>query len=61
MEYNNRCYINCKKETKIIKKRNNNIFFEEFLCSEKNPYRIIETDECSKNCSAINFLKEYKK
>ena len=59
MEYNNRCYINCPKGTKIIKNRNNNnnICFEEFLCSEKNPYKIIETDECSKNCSAINFFK----
>ena len=52
-EYNKICYIKCPDETKIS---NNNICIEKLQCNDYNPYLIIETGECSKNCSAVNFF-----
>ena len=50
--YKNKCYENCPSSTKIT----NNNTCEEILCSNEFPYIIIETGECSKNCSAVNFF-----
>ena len=53
--YNKICYSECREETKL----SNYKCIEKIQCNENYPYIIIETRECAKNCSAINFLNLY--
>ena len=52
-EYNKICYSECPGGTEL----SNYTCIEKIQCNENYPYIIIETGECSKNCSAINFFK----
>ena len=52
-EYKESCYKNCPLGTKI---KNNNTCEEVLICTDEVFYIIIETGECSYNCTAINFF-----
>ena len=51
-EYNKVCYVKCPNNTKI----SNNICIDKIQCNDNYPYLIIPLEECSKNCSAVNFF-----
>ena len=53
--YNNRCYINCPEGPTIS---NDNICIGEIKCPEDSWYIITGSNECSNNCSSLDFFKE---
>ena len=52
-EFKDICYKNCPPGTKL---KNNNICEEVLICTNEVFYIIIETGECSNNCTALNFF-----
>ena len=65
-EFRKECYKECPKGSMLyinssyinpLKNINNN-FYCEVICSEENPFEILSTQECVKNCSISDLLSE---
>ena len=65
-EFRKECYKECSKGSMLyinssyinpLKNINNN-FYCEVICSEENPFEILSTQECVKNCSISDLLSE---